>query len=551
MSEESFLSFKVTSIIASNNRNGFDNSARHNVYKIDVHKFLATCRAYRSNELSLKNPMPFPDCQIAIDMVQLRSTPLLFHPIHHQQTTTTMLRRALPTDEQREHRDHLLDGAKIHKQRGPFNVIWIVRLTAQAAIFVAAITALTEFMQPGDLITNQVPVITLRSIEPPFAPSQATEPQAQYDQESSETPPIPIHNLGFMTNNPSWKDMVVEQVDDISKNAQYKVFFDKYCSAGSGTVSHWPQGEDAWQRRAPSFLIIGAKKAGTTSYWGKLSQHPFIFPGKKKEMHSFQSKGLGQWRFPSQIGTKLNVEEARRTLYDANASLYPQEILMKHPQLVSFEATPDYLLLSDISTQIILCTTPWVKILVTLRDPLERLFSNYNFILENMPTLNATFEEWVEQDLETLRQAGVITDGKFAAKPKASGRGEQVWWKHYQKMSAFRTPERQVGRSLYVLQLEAWLKWMREAGRDPSSNLRVVWQEDLRTNTNRTLNDIASWLGLPHHKFNTDAKLDMMVTNYSTEMAPATRSRLEQFFAPYNTRLHNLLQRESITFPAP
>jgi hypothetical protein len=376
---------------------------------------------------------------------------------------------------------------------------------------------------------------------------------------------FPVLNIsngaGPFTGTASSNFVAVDPLDDISNNAQYRQFFETHCDFGVNPVALWPNGDIAWQRRAPNFLILGAKKAGTSSYWGKLIQHPYIIVGKTKEMHSFQSNALGQWGFPSRIGNKIKMDEARRTLYNVSTSLYPMSALKQDPRLISLDATPDYLLLSDISPHVLLCTAPWVKLLVTLRDPVERLFSNYNFMLQNVPALrNVTFEQWVERDMETLRLVGVIDrdDDERQHYQQFRGQGgaeivdeEQVNWKHDQILSTYVTQERPVGRSLYVLQLEAWLRWLRAAGRDPSSTLRVVWQDDLRQSPNATLNHIANWLGLPDHPFNTHPQHDLMITNYSTTLATATRARLETFFAPYNQRLAELLQREQITFAPP
>jgi hypothetical protein len=381
------------------------------------------------------------------------------------------------------------------------------------------------------------------------------------DTPTSHSPVINISNgTGQFMSKSRTNLMAVDPADDISDSAQYRQFFETYCDFGVNPVALWPDGDDSWQRRAPNFVILGAKKAGTSSYWGKLIQHPYIIVGKTKEMHSFQSNALGQWWFPSQIGSKIRMDEARRTLYDVNTSLYPMSALQQDPRLISLDATPDYLLLSDISPHVLLCTAPWVKLLVTLRDPVERLFSNYNFMLENVPALrNVTFEQWVERDMETLRLVGVINrDDERQHHQQFRGQeggpakvDEQVNWKLYQTLSTSLTQERPVGRSLYVLQLEAWLRWLRAAGRVPSSTLRVVWQEDLRQTPNATLNNITNWLGLPEHPFNTHPQYDLMITNYSTTLATATRARLETFFAPYNQRLTELLQREQITFAPP
>jgi hypothetical protein len=41
----------------------------------------------------------------------------------------------------------------------------------------------------------------------------------------------------------------------------------------------------------PTFLVIGAMKAGTTSLWGYLESHPDVFMAAQKELNFFS----GQW----------------------------------------------------------------------------------------------------------------------------------------------------------------------------------------------------------------------------------------------------------------
>ena len=40
-------------------------------------------------------------------------------------------------------------------------------------------------------------------------------------------------------------------------------------------------------RLLPDFVIIGAAKAGTTSLYGWLTEHPFVAPASQKEVHFF------------------------------------------------------------------------------------------------------------------------------------------------------------------------------------------------------------------------------------------------------------------------
>src|SRR5919112_425923 len=65
----------------------------------------------------------------------------------------------------------------------------------------------------------------------------------------------------------------------------------------------------------PNFLILGAQKAGTTSLFNYLGQHPEVYPSPIKETHFFDHGGVrqtyaGPVRMP---GPKIkSLEEDRR-----------------------------------------------------------------------------------------------------------------------------------------------------------------------------------------------------------------------------------------------
>ena len=48
----------------------------------------------------------------------------------------------------------------------------------------------------------------------------------------------------------------------------------------------------------PNFLVVGAVKAGTTSLYRYLRQHPDIFMPSVKEPHFFTGKPSSEWRGP-------------------------------------------------------------------------------------------------------------------------------------------------------------------------------------------------------------------------------------------------------------
>jgi hypothetical protein len=355
-----------------------------------------------------------------------------------------------------------------------------------------------------------------------------------------------------------WKEEDVVEGADIGKSITdfvrtpaawlepKKPFLERFCELGDEKTWWIKDGdENSWQTRAPYFLLIGAKKAGTSSLWRYLIQHPSIVSGGLKELHSFQPDAwFPQWKDPANVGNKVRIDIARKQLYE---EAYKAKTIKSNQNLVSFDATPDYLLYSTYAGQAIMCTVPWVKILVSLRNPIDRLFSHYNFIMDDrlMPDWfiknrqNTTFELWVEREMTKLSSYGVIQD-KIPQEDFFSSDEERTAWRNYQRQRSI--GERPIARSLYAIQLEDWFTWLREAGRDPSEIL-FVHEEDLKNDANTVLSRIVKWLDLPPNEF--DTTQNTMVTTYTTpEISKETRKMLEDFFYPYNQRLYKLLGKE-------
>lgn len=111
-------------------------------------------------------------------------------------------------------------------------------------------------------------------------------------------------------------------------------------------------------RNTPNFLIIGAQKAGTTALYSYLIQHPQIAEPIFKEAHFFD------W--------DVNYEQGTHKYY-ANF-LLPYQV--KRGQKL-FEATPDYLFFPWCAERIFRFD-PSLRLIVVLRDPIERAYSAWN-----------------------------------------------------------------------------------------------------------------------------------------------------------------------------
>jgi hypothetical protein len=104
--------------------------------------------------------------------------------------------------------------------------------------------------------------------------------------------------------------------------------------------------------RAPDFLIIGAAKCGTTSLASWLRAHPEVFVPADKELFFFDSN------------------------WDRGLEWYGQQFAEADPKQLIGEATPTYIL-SDETLDRIQRVAPDVKLIVCVREPVERAWSHY------------------------------------------------------------------------------------------------------------------------------------------------------------------------------
>jgi Sulfotransferase family len=136
----------------------------------------------------------------------------------------------------------------------------------------------------------------------------------------------------------------------------------------------------------PNFLIIGAAKAGTTSLYDWLRQHPDVFMPKLKEP-----------KFFAYDPERTDVQYPVRTLEDYAA------LFEGATERAIGEASPHYLSSSPAMRKIHE-TLPRARLIAALRDPAERAFSVYQMNLRNLGRNRAVpFAEALESDVN-LRQ---------------------------------------------------------------------------------------------------------------------------------------------------
>ncbi len=108
----------------------------------------------------------------------------------------------------------------------------------------------------------------------------------------------------------------------------------------------------------PNLFVVGAAKSGTTSLWTHLDAHPDVFMSRPKEPHFF-SRAVT----PVDQVVKDPLE-------------YEQLFARGAAHRYRGDASPSYLWDPDSSARI-KEAVPEARVVITLRDPVERAYSNY------------------------------------------------------------------------------------------------------------------------------------------------------------------------------
>ena len=294
-------------------------------------------------------------------------------------------------------------------------------------------------------------------------------------------------------------------------------------------VELYPSGTALWQQNAPNFLVAGAPKSGTSTITHLLKEHPTVFGPIVKELNHFR-------HLPIEANNTLSVRRARTYLHERVG--YPIDSLRKHPHVLSFDGTPSYLYWSSTILPQVICVCPWIKIIVVLRDPVERFYSNFRYEIARKALPHSTsLAHSVEQEFQLIHMAGLNSTAQ-----KPGSKEERLAWHRYQSSS----DNGWLGKGLYDIQLRHLLQAMDDFGKK-RSDLLVLTTENLKHDIAGTYAHILKFLGLHHTKIPFTHPHNEGVPN-KTPMHPDIRKRLEAFYGPYNGRLNALLKDPHAVF---
>lgn len=142
----------------------------------------------------------------------------------------------------------------------------------------------------------------------------------------------------------------------------------------------------------PNFLIIGTAKAGTTSLYHYLKQHPEIYMSPKKEPRFFAFEGRKPaFKGP---GDQTHINTTTVTSLDDYKALFSSA---KHERAIG-EASVIYLYYCETASSCIKRYIPDTKLIVILRNPVDRAFSAFTHLVRDGYERLTDFDQAIEEE---------------------------------------------------------------------------------------------------------------------------------------------------------
>lgn len=148
----------------------------------------------------------------------------------------------------------------------------------------------------------------------------------------------------------------------------------------------------------PNFMIIGVAKAGTTSLYHYLDQHPQVFMCPEKGSNFFGYEDARNWKWTDEGKPPLLRHFQARTFeeYEAFFAGVTDEIAIG-------EASPQYFRCPTAAQRIYDCI-PHVKLVASLRNPADRAFSGFLMRTRRGEPVKDSYEE-LTRDASHVRES--------------------------------------------------------------------------------------------------------------------------------------------------
>jgi len=240
----------------------------------------------------------------------------------------------------------------------------------------------------------------------------------------------------------------------------------------------------------PDFIIPGAMKAGTTGlYWTLCKEHPNIGYPEVKELTFFDN----HWK--------------------KNLNWYANHFKHVKEGQITGESSPSYLV-RPYAIERMKKILPGAKIIVMLRNPVDRSFSQFKHYVKNSRRfdhcigLTENFEEFLEQ---------------YANPPY----DKRLHWMGIGLLE----------RSIYLPQIKELLKHYNKR------QIMIIKSEDYFRNPLKVCNQVCRFLKIKPFK-NIKKVRNYNKSTLNIKFKKETREKLKNYFKPYNKKLYEFLKRD-------
>ena len=141
----------------------------------------------------------------------------------------------------------------------------------------------------------------------------------------------------------------------------------------------------------PNFMIIGVAKAGTTSLYRYLDQHPQVFMCPVKGTNFFGYEDVRAWKWTDQGDPPL-LRHFQATTFEEYEALFAGA----SDEIAIGEASPQYFRCPTAARRIHECI-PDVKLVASLRNPADRAFSGFLMRTRRGEAVKSPYEELTPQ----------------------------------------------------------------------------------------------------------------------------------------------------------
>lgn len=303
-------------------------------------------------------------------------------------------------------------------------------------------------------------------------------------------------------------------------------------------------------KQYPQFLILGAQKAGTTSLYEYINQHPWVVKAKRRETHCLD------WRWKEDA--KSTDERREHCL-----AFYHAEAMKQYPSLITGDSTPSYLIdYYRVIPRLKECFDHNPKMMIMTRDPIKRAISHYVMVTSTDGTKEQlaargsewrekTLEEVFEQDVKDMKEDGLLpywdletrtVDMDVFEKFIDSREEDEAWERYVTNRIPLSTGSyAPLARGLYAIQCRQWLRSF------PKENFLIMKLEDMSSESKGAqwvVNRSMEFLSLPRFEIPDAEKKNSRDYQDPLSEKDELRGWLERFFAPHNERFAKMMVNE-------